>query len=305
MRMALVDDQDLEPLLPAHAAAGFSDRERRMIRLAAPAIREATEGLVLTAPPPLFLGMPCRMERPKPTLAMATAIAKQSGVQLDEKASQVFLAGRAAFFLALEQGLRLLDSGRAASVIVGAVDTHLDLRVLAELDAEERLLGDRVVDGFIPGEGAGFLVLGRATSTANRATSFIAGVGLAMDPGHRYAQAPDRGEGLWNAMNALFGHSPLGGAKISSTFAGLNGENFGVKEWGIARLRHKACFADPDHLEHPADCYGDLGAATGGVLMALAHIALTHRHCSGPALVWASSDREERGCALVDTNQER
>jgi 3-oxoacyl-[acyl-carrier-protein] synthase-1 len=203
----------------------------------------------------------------------------------------------------LGQALRFLASGRGQSVLVGGVDTHLDLRVLDNLDIEQRLLGDHVSDGLIPGEGAGFLVLSRQTTAPKPPATFIAGVGLASDPGHRYAEAPARGEGLWNAMNALFSATPLGNLQIQSTLAGLNGENFSAKEWGVARLRHGACFAAGGRFEHPADCYGDVGAATGGVLTALAHTALTHRHREGPMLVWASSDHEERGCTIVDISK--
>jgi 3-oxoacyl-[acyl-carrier-protein] synthase I len=305
IRMALVSDEDLEPLVPENDNMGISDRQGRMIRLAAPAIREAVEGLSFPVPTPLFLGLPRPMKeaKPQPTAAMVAAIAKQAGVPLDEKASQAFPAGRAAFFLALDQGMRTLAAGRVSFVLVGGVDTHLDIRLLEVLDSEKRLLGEHVSDGFVPGEGAGFLVLARPNTTSKKPSSFVAGVGLANDPGHRYGHEPAHGEGLWNAMNALFRSSPLGNVKIPSTLAGLNGENFGAKEWGIARLRHKACFTDPGRFEHPADCYGDIGAATGGILATLAHAALMNRHRKGPMLIWASSDHEERGCALVDSNK--
>jgi 3-oxoacyl-[acyl-carrier-protein] synthase-1 len=302
--MAVVNEEDLEPLIPENDAMGLSSRQRRMIQLAAPAIREAMESRDLSRPPPLFLGLPrpSKEAKPVPVPLMVAAVVKQANVQIDEPASQLFPAGRAAFFVALDQALRFLASGRGPCALVGAVDTYLDLRVLADLDAEQRLLGDHVNDGFIPGEGAGFLVLARPTTSPKTTTSVIAGVGLANDPGHRYGQAPAHGEGLWSAMNVLFSAAPLGNVQIQSTFAGLNGENFGAKEWGVARLRHGSSFAGASRFEHPADCYGDVGAATGGVLAALAHTALSNGQRQGPMLVWASSDHEERGCALIDSN---
>lgn len=300
IRMSSVDEADLEPLLPENQVIGLTSRQRRMVRLAAPALREATQGLAPAVAPPLYLALPRPgIAGPTPPSLMA-AIVKQAGFALDEANSVCFPVGRAGFFLALEQGLRALNERRATTIVVGGVDTHADLRLLASLDREERLLGERVADGFIPGEGAAFLLLERAASNRREPSSFIAGVGVGRDAGHRYAEQPARGEGLWNAMNALFGAAPLGAATIATTFAGWNGESFGAKEWGVARLRHKGCFADDGHLDHPADCYGDLGAATGGMLVALASQALLDRHRTGPALVWASSDHEERGCALVD-----
>jgi 3-oxoacyl-[acyl-carrier-protein] synthase-1 len=86
---------------------------------------------------------------------------------------------------------------------------------------------------------------------------------------------------------------------IATTFAGFNGENFDAKLWGVARLRHSDLFSAGALIEHPADKYGDAGAATGAILVALAAQALSTGTRPGPALVWAASDRELRGCAVV------
>ena len=86
---------------------------------------------------------------------------------------------------------------------------------------------------------------------------------------------------------------------IATTFAGFNGENFDAKLWGVARLRHNDLFSPATLIEHPADKYGDAGAATGAILVALAAHALSTGTRPGPALVWAASDRELRGCAVV------
>lgn len=53
-------------------------------------------------------------------------------------------------------------------------------------------------------------------------------------------------------------------------------------------------------LEHPADCYGDAGAATGAILVALATDALRAQHLPGRIFVFASSDREAVGCAHIE-----
>jgi len=67
-----------------------------------------------------------------------------------------FRAGVHLHWLALEQALQAIAAEPNEPVVVGGVDTFLDLRLLAELDAEQRILGAQVMDGFIPGEGAGF-----------------------------------------------------------------------------------------------------------------------------------------------------
>ena len=86
---------------------------------------------------------------------------------------------------------------------------------------------------------------------------------------------------------------------MASTFAGFNGENFEAKLWGVARLRHTDFFSPAMEIDHPADKFGDTGAATGAILTALAAEALSKGTREGPALVWAASDREPRACAMV------
>jgi hypothetical protein len=56
-------------------------------------------------------------------------------------------------------------------------------------------------------------------------------------------------------------------------------------------------------IDHPADKFGDAGAAMGAILMALAAKVTRCRSTSGPALVWAASDREPRACAVVSVGQ--
>jgi 3-oxoacyl-[acyl-carrier-protein] synthase-1 len=88
-------------------------------------------------------------------------------------------------------------------------------------------------------------------------------------------------------------------APIATTFAGFNGENFDSKLWGVARLRHHDFFSPDMVIEHPADSFGDAGAAMGAILIALAAESLASGARPGPALAWAASDREPRGCAVV------
>src|SRR5690606_28053540 len=88
----------------------------------------------------------------------------QTGVRVDRQRSMLFPHGRAAALMALEHALEFLSRDPDAEMVVGGVDTFFDLRLLAALDHEDRLLSRRVMDGFLPGEGAAFFRL----STAGR-----------------------------------------------------------------------------------------------------------------------------------------
>jgi 3-oxoacyl-[acyl-carrier-protein] synthase-1 len=207
--------------------------------------------------------------------------------------------------MALELAMNALQSNAASTVIVGGVDTYLDLRLLGTLDAEQRILGSQMMDGFIPGEGAAFCALTATGSSApgNRPRPVVNAVASWMDPGHRYGTEPAKGEGLANALNQLRQRAEQLPGQIGTTFAGFNGENFDAKLWGVARTRHNDFFAPGMLIDHPADKFGDAGAATGSILLALAAQSLTGGARPGPALVWAASDGEPRACALVSVAQ--
>jgi 3-oxoacyl-[acyl-carrier-protein] synthase I len=297
--MGLVPEDALGVLVEEIDQLPLPSRARRMLRLAAPALKATASEL--TGPVPIFLGVPALAADDAPWLAHLPAyLQKLSGVEVDRARSLVLPLGRAAALLALERALQSLRSGEVETVVVGGVDTFLDLRLLAELDGEGRILGPRVMDGFIPGEGAAFYVLSAADDRkTDGARVVVHGAASAMDPGHRYGTAPAKGEGLAEALAQLRQRMPPLPGPVSTTFAGFNGENFDAKLWGVARMRHSDLFSPGMVIEHPADTFGDGGAAMGAILVALAAESLRTGTRAGPALIWAASDREPRGCAVV------
>jgi 3-oxoacyl-[acyl-carrier-protein] synthase-1 len=303
MTMALVPDNELPPLLESVRGSALTVRQRRLLRLATSPLREALASGAPGVPLPLFLGLPEERSERVPPAQLIHHIAAQVGVTLDEKNSQAFPRGRAAALVALEAACAHLAKGRAEHAIVGGLDTYCDPALLDQLEREGRILGEQVMDGFVPGEGAAFLVLTarRSWRTSGGTKKVqVLGVGRAEDAGHRYSDKPAKGEGLWSAMERLLKGLASQPQPIATVYAGFNGESFAAKEWGVARLRHGDRFAQKERIEHPADCYGDVGAATGALLAALAGTALAKEIRTGPALVFASSDREDRACALLD-----
>ncbi|MDB4985156.1 MAG: fabB [Myxococcaceae bacterium] len=293
LRIALVPEPDLEPLAQTLYTEALADRERRMLRLAGMALRQI-EGFN----GPLFLALPETRTalggfRVHPEFVQLLGL--QTGARFDPRMSKTFELGRAGGFFALKAALAALAAG-ATQVLVGGVETFLDLRLLAALDAERRLLADDVRDGFTPGEAAAFLSLTR--KHPRRATTVIRAVGTAHDPGHRYSDEPAHGVGLAAALDDAQWRSARLPA-VRTCFAGLNGESFGAKAWGVAHVRHHALFDPALAFEHPADVYGDVGAATATVLLALADETLRNDQRPGPALVWAASDHAPCGAAYL------
>jgi 3-oxoacyl-[acyl-carrier-protein] synthase I len=239
---------------------------------------------------PLFLAAP-ETAHPK----FLAQLAAQSGAKLDLDKSAVIPKGGASGLFAIHEAIALVKSNAVPYAIAGGVDTFLDLRRLAFLDSEDRLTGASM-DGFIPGEGAAFLLLGKSKSSLAR----ITGVGLGSEKGHRYSKEPYRGDGLADAFRAAFASRPANAPKVHTVYAGFNGESMPAKEWGVAYLRNKDHFADPFAVEHPADVIGDAGAALGPIMVVLAALGIAGGHRSEACLVWSTSDREPRAAAIVE-----
>ena len=84
--------------------------------------------------------------------------------------------------------------------------------------------------------------------------------------------------------------------------ASLNGENFGAKELGVASLRNSDKL-DPDYvIEHPADCFGDTGAACFPISIGLSAMGFVKDYMKGPVLSYASSEAQYRGAACIVSN---
>jgi 3-oxoacyl-[acyl-carrier-protein] synthase-1 len=303
IQMGLVPEDALGELNPEIEKLPLPSRARRMLRLAAPSFQSVAKDI--GSPVPLFIGLPELSDTEAPWLKhFPSYLQKLTDVPVDRARSVIVPKGRAAALLALERALEALRADPAAVVVVGGVDTYLDFRLLASLDAERRILGPRVMDGFIPGEGSAFYVLsGNAAKSQNGGTVVVHGAASSMDRGHRYGSEPARGEGIAAALDTLRQQSsPL--APICTTFAGFNGESFDSKLWGVARLRHDDYFSKQMLIDHPADKFGDGGAAMGAILMSLAAKALATRTRSGPVLTWAASDAELRGCAVMSLERQ-
>jgi 3-oxoacyl-[acyl-carrier-protein] synthase-1 len=308
MTMALTPEDALPPLHEElEKVAGLTGRQRRMLRLADKAIAEALSASKAPIAPPLFLAGPEEIpDCPKPINdSFLTHLHQQAKGGFNLGKSKLFAQGRAAGIEVMAQAWSMLSSQSEPFVLVGGVDTYLDLYLLGTLDMQNRILADGVMDGFAPGEGAAFLLLASAQTIEKHGLKPLAHIcqpAMASEPGHRYSQAPYKGEGLAQAMTAAL--AALNGQKANTVFASLTGENLHAKEWGVANIRNQSSLAEKLRFEHPADCYGDPGAAAGPLMVGLAALGMKDRQIQGPCLVYCSSEHEKRGalCLLDPKN---
>ncbi len=155
--------------------------------------------------------------------------------------------------------------------------------------------------------GAAFLLLGttrRGWPQPRSPCARVLGVGTSQEEGHRYSEQPYRGEGLAQAFQNLFESLTPQVPSVRTVYAGLNGESFWAKEWGVACLRHARFFEEEFRVEHPVEFMGDPGAALGPIMAVLCVLGMEKGYRQAPCLVWCSSDRAERGAALIACDQE-
>jgi len=192
----------------------------------------------------------------------------------------------------------LLAIGAVDACIVAGVDSYLSLDRLEPLDAAYRLKSRRNVDAFVPGEAASALLFENAERMTHRNARVLArimSVGVGDEPNTMAGDLSSSGTGLTGAMRAALGNESIG--LVLSDF---NGESYRGSELGIAGARVGKKLANAERWVFPVLSMGDIGAASGALLVGLAAEAFRRGHApEGDALVSASGDGSRRAAARV------
>lgn len=280
----------------------------RFVALAAPALAEAAAPWSRRfaprgqAPPPLpvLLALPAEVDPLDPRGGrLLAAVAERSGAAIDLARSRVVSQGRAAGVFAIEQAAARLAAGADEAVLVGGVDSHFDPDRLEELDRARRLHGPGAENGFIPGEGAAFVLLAsrRRSGTDPRHASVV-GVGTEHEPRPFGAAEPCHALGMTLAAKRAI--APAGAARIGWALTDVVGERHRVDEWLYASGRIQSSLAEDLHHDAPLMVTGDLGAASLPLLVVLACVGWqTECAPSDLAILAAHSDGAERGAVLL------
>lgn len=301
--VGVVPEDGLPPLHAELEKLTLTYREGRMLRLADAALAEALTPLPKSAgQTPLFVGLPeLHTTIPISEPDFIARLAMQAGAGLNLAQSAGFARGRAGSILALREACECLTRGKATFALAGGVDSNVDLYILGTLDMQKRVRNEVNPDGFAPGEGAGFLLLTTAELAQQHrlpVLAKIAATAAAKEEGHLYSETPYKGEGLAAVFEGLF-NSAAKAPTIGCVYVSFNGEHYWAKEFGVAMLRNREHFADPYRTEHPAECFGDLGAAHGAVMLGLAALEAKRTGPKASILVSSSSDFGDRAVTLL------
>lgn len=215
--------------------------------------------------------------------------------------SRVDQSGHASMLRMLGEAAALLEAGEADRCIVLGVDSYHDEHRLTVLDRAYRLRSARCKDGFLPGEAAIALLCERAGGPARASLAELGRPAFAVEPRSIRGDLASTGAGLCQVIAGA-----LGDPRARWVLCDLNGESYRSFEWGLALTRLSERFAGPLRLVHPADCVGDVGAASGGLLVACAAQAFARAYAPAEsALLWASSDDGPRAAMLVNAPRGR
>lgn len=279
----------------------YNEQYDHMIKMAVVALGEACRDQPIEQPIPLVLAMPELDISPAIRHALLSRnLANNCASWISPNLTRVCHTGRAAGIESIEFAFKYLYD-KYDRMVVGGSDSHSDYARLNLLDEMGRLLTVGSSDSFAPGEGACFLSLTPRPELAQVRDGHIIALhppGIAEEQGHLFSGEPYRGDGLDQAFKKALVDQPK--QSIHRIYSSMNGENHWAKEYGVAYLRNKQKFIEKVCIEHPADCYGDLGAATATTLITLAAEHLHKNNNVFKHLVYSSSDAAMRAAIVIE-----
>lgn len=289
-------------------AAGITDGHLglgRFARLAAPAFKQAWEtarsrpedarntGLLLALPPKDRLDRDERLETFLPK-----RLRQRTGIDLNAFPPVHYIYdGNVSAIAALSGAAAALSSRKATRVLIGCVDSLIEPATLIWLSESKQLKTKDRKDGLLPGEAAAFLLVETVEEAVRRKAkilSVVSGISIGQD-----SEKGTRGAGLTEVIQKSLA-TLQDGAEVGLVICDLNGQRARATEWGYARTRaFQGKHIDPG-LWHPADCIGDTGAASGGLSIIQATVALQKEYAkTDNVLVWSSGEGGRRAAALV------
>lgn len=273
----------------------------RLVKMAAMAVTECLAGVSrdVWRRIPLLVCVAER-ERPGRTPGLEGELLAEIQQEVGEQFSPGSLTiplGRVATAHALQEARRLLGEDGERQALIVATDSLLSGPTLGAFDREGRLLGARNSNGFIPGEGAGALLVGRANGPDLLCCS---GLGFATEAAYIASGQPLRGDGLTQAIKAAVRDAGCGLQELDFRIADLSGEHYYFKEAALALGRALRVRKPQFELWQPGTSIGESGALAGVVAIAVADAACRKGYSPGPGvLLHLAADAGQRAAAVL------
>ncbi len=247
----------------------------------------------------LFLSLPVILIENDPAMKDAFIYHFHNRIEKDLFPCESYCCtGHTGVFSMMDEAAKAFSEGKITRAIVGGVESCLFPKWLDELDRDYKIKSPRNIDGYIPGEASAFLLLEKENKERQKNAVTFTIDALSSTTGLHIPQAP--GSALKQVISAVLD----GLEETPVIFCDVNGESWRAEEWGFARTSLGERLRYPVLLEHPADTFGDIGAATGAALViaAMYHMQIMDRD-RHTALIWTSSDQGERRAVRLRKTQ--
>lgn len=294
----------IDPVLPPEIA-----NTDRMYQFADAAMEEALRPLMQSRVQgvslPIIVGLP--EERPGYSAASGDKLVRQLAISQNGPFQfthgMALHEGHAAGLMAIEKAAEFIQMGQTTWCLAGGVDSYMNADTLEWLDDGGQLMSAENRSGFPPGEGAGFLLLASTAAAAKWKLPILAWI-VATATAHEEKRIKTEticiGEGLTAAIQGVIEKLSLPGEKINTAYCDMNGERYRSEEFTFTLLRTQLAFVDAIDNVTPADCWGDVGAASGPLFANLAIASGLRGYARGPLpLLWASSECGKRSATVL------
>ncbi|BFM19633.1 hypothetical protein [Gilvimarinus japonicus] len=215
-----------------------------------------------------------------------SAIQQHTNTDFHEN-SRIITSGRAGIGIALQLAQQWLVSEPINNIIIAGADSFLDSATINHYAGQQRLYTAQNSDGFIPGEAAAAIIVSRQESSAD--TTTILGVGVTQEQRPTNNTAPNRAFELTHALAQAITQSSIPYSAYTHRYSDQNGESSFAREAAHALTRLGARGLKQLSTQTTADCTGEIGAATGPLMLAWAS-RLSSSVTLGPSIAHLAND---------------
>jgi 3-oxoacyl-[acyl-carrier-protein] synthase-1 len=276
----------------------------KLIKMLTMAVRECLEGIkdAESGSLPLLL---CVAERDRAGRidgleeVLFGGLQDELGYRFHPTRSSFFPEGRVSAAIALAEARKLIHDQRVPQVLIAASDSLLTGPALAAFEERDRLLTSQNSNGFVPGEAASAILIGPPLISATHQL-LCTGLGYAVERTTVDAEEPLRADGLAQAIKAALADAGCDMGTLDFRITDNSGEQYYFKEAALALSRTLRKRKDHFHIWHPADCIGEVGAAIGPIMLAVALAGNRKDYSYGlNALCHLGSDSGRRAAAIL------
>lgn len=297
-KMCVAHDALLDPFIPA---------TDRFVTLLHASLQEALAGATTLrggTPVPFIIGLPEPRPGLPPDLDQMLALRlREEDIVRPTDPILMLPHGHAAGLMAIQVAAQKIMDGETEVCVAAGVDSYINPYTLEWLDETGRLMSGENRNGFPPGEGAAACLLASRTAAERNGLpvlATIAATSTEIEPIAITAEGVCIGQGLSKTIQNVARQLHLPEQKITATYCDLNGERYRNEEFTYTLLRTQESFVDAHDYLHPADCWGDVGAASGPLFASLAIMSSLRGYSKGPTpLLWAGSESGYRSAVLL------